>query len=84
MFTHRVYAEFEDQIEYIKDKDFDEIQAEVMIVDYLKKNDYITRSDVEILCGFSSTSSKRVLQKLRAQEQIELVGKGNASKYILK
>ena len=84
MFTHRVYAEFDDQIEYIKDKDFDEIQAEVMIVDYLKKNDFITRSDVEILCGFSSTSSKRVLQKLRDQGQIELVGKGKASKYILK
>lgn len=82
MFTHRVYAEFDDQIEYIKDKDFDEIQAEVMIRDYLKKNDFITRADVEVLCGFSTSSSKRVLKKLRAQGQIELIGKGKASKYI--
>ena len=65
-------------------QNFDEIQAEVMIVDYLKKNDFITRSDVGILCGSSSTSSKRVLQKLRAQEQIELIGKGKASQYIIK
>lgn len=84
MFTHRVYAEFEDQIDYIKDKQFDEIQAEAMIIEYLKKNGYITRTDVEKLCGFSSTSSKRVLQKLRAQGLIELIGKGKASKYISK
>lgn len=84
MFTHRVYAEFDDQIEYIKDKDFDEIQAEVMILDYLKKNDYITRADVEVLCGFSTSSSKRVLTKLRTKGQIELIGKAKASKYFLK
>ncbi|KGR78975.1 hypothetical protein CD29_08130 [Ureibacillus manganicus DSM 26584] len=83
MFTHRVYAEFDDQIEYIKDKDFDEIQAEVMIIDYLKKNGTITRADVEVLCGFSNTTSKRVLRKLRSENKIELVGKSTASKYVL-
>lgn len=83
MFTHRVYADFDDQIEYIKDKDFDEIQAETMIIDYLKKNGFITRTDVEVLCGFSNTSSKRVLRKLRNENKIELVGKSSASKYIL-
>lgn len=83
MFTHRVYAEFDDQIEYIKDKDFDEIQAEIMIIDYTKKNDFITRADVEVLCGFSNTSSKRVLRKLRNENKIELVGKSSASRYVL-
>src|SRR5699024_1966608 len=38
MFTHRVYQSLDDSIEYTKDKDFDEIQAETMIIDYLEKN----------------------------------------------
>lgn len=84
MFAHRVYVEFENQIDYIKDKEFDEIQAEIMILDYLKKNEFISRIDVESLCGFSSTTSKRVLKKMRDLDQIELIGKGKASKYKLK
>ena len=35
--------------EYTKDKDFDEIQANVMILVYLNKNEYITRKEVERL-----------------------------------
>ncbi|WP_146553754.1 hypothetical protein [Rummeliibacillus sp. SL167] len=74
MFTHRIYAEFDDQIEYTKDKGFD--------VDYLSKNEYITRSEVERLCGFSSATSKRMLKSLRDQEKIILEGK--SSKYKLR
>jgi len=84
MFTHRVYAEFEDQIEYIKDKDFDEIQANVMILDYLSKNNYITRQEVERLCGFSPTTSKRLLKRLRDENKIVLEGRSISSKYKLK
>ncbi|USB33145.1 ATP-binding protein [Paenibacillus sp. YPG26] len=84
MFTHRVYESLDDNIEYTKDKDFDEIQAKTMIIDYLRKNGVITRSDVERLCGFSSTSSKRILQRLRDDEIIVLEGRARASKYKLK
>lgn len=83
MFTHRIYAEFDNQIEYIKDKDFDEIQVEAMIIDYLRKNEFITRVDVETLCGFSGTSSKRILKKMRDNNKITLVGKSSASRYVL-
>lgn len=84
MFTHRIYAEFDDQIEYTKDKGFDEIQANIMILDYLSKNEYITRSEVERLCGFSSATSKRMLKSLRDQEKIILEGKSKSSKYKLR
>ncbi|QIH75026.1 hypothetical protein GTN31_01535 [Macrococcoides canis] len=84
MFTHRVYAEFENQIEYIKDKEFDEQKGEVMILEYLSKNEFITRREVERLCGFSSTTSKRVLKALRDKEEIILVGESKSSKYTLK
>ncbi|MDT8862796.1 putative DNA binding domain-containing protein [Alkalihalobacillus sp. MEB130] len=84
MFTHRVYESLDDNIEYTKDKDFDEIQAKTMIIDYLNKNGTITRLDVERLCGFSSTSSKRILQSLREAEIIVLEGKARASYYRLK
>lgn len=84
MFTHRVYQNFDGNIEYTKDKDFDEIQAKTMIIEYLNRNGSITRTDVEKLCGFSSTSSKRILQRLRDEEIIVLEGKARASYYKLK
>lgn len=84
MFTHRVYAEFEDQIEYVKDKGFDEIKGGVMILEYLSKNEFITRPEVERLCGFSPATSKRILKRLRDEEKIILVGQSRSSKYKLK
>lgn len=84
MLTHRVYAEFDDQIQYTKDKAFDEIQANVMILDYLAKNEYITRPEVERLCVFSSATSKRVLKLLREEDKIVLEGRSRASRYRLK
>lgn len=83
MFTHRVYSEFADQVEYIKDKEFDEIQAETMILTYLEQNEFITRSEVEKLCGFSPSTSKRLLRSLRDAEKIKLVGRSSASRYVL-
>ncbi|WP_187370990.1 ATP-binding protein [Gracilibacillus massiliensis] len=84
MFTHRVYESLGETIQYTKDKDFDEIQAKQMILDYLRNNKKITRPDVESLCGFSSTSSKRILQQLRDEGLIVLVGRSRASHYVLK
>ncbi|WP_042354548.1 ATP-binding protein [Bacillus rubiinfantis] len=84
MFTHRVYESLDDNIEYTKDKDFDEIQANVMILDYLTKNKYITRKEVERLCGFSPATSKRILKDLRDQEKIVLEGQNKSSRYKLK
>ena len=84
MFTHRVYAEFEDQIEYVKDKGFDEIKGGVMILEYLSKNEFITRPEVERLCGFSPATSKRILKRLRDEEKVILVGQSRSSKYKLK
>ncbi|GAA4079157.1 RNA-binding domain-containing protein [Amphibacillus indicireducens] len=83
MFTHRVYESLDDSVEYTKDKDFDEIQAKAMIIDYLEKNGSITRVDVERLCGFSSTSSKRILKRLRDEKIIILKGRARASHYKL-
>ncbi|TDM12880.1 ATP-binding protein [Macrococcus lamae] len=84
MFTHRVYAEFDDQIEYFKDKEFDETKGEVMILEYLSKYEFITRREVERLCGFSTTTSKRILKSLREKNKIILIGQSSSSKYKLK
>jgi ATP-dependent DNA helicase RecG len=84
MFTHRVYETLDDNIEYTKDRDFDEIQANVMILDYLSKNECITRKEVERLCGFSPATSKRILKELREQEKIVLEGLNKSSRYKLK
>lgn len=83
MFTHRVYESFGDNIGYTKDKDFDEIQANTMILDYLSKNRYITRKEVERLCGFSPATSKRILKGLRDQGKVKLIGQSKLSKYEL-
>lgn len=83
MFTHRVYSDFYNQVEYVKDKEFDELQAETMVLTYLEQNEFITRAEVEKLCGFSPTTSKRLLKRLRDAEKIQLVGKSSASRYVL-
>lgn len=83
MFTHRVYSEFSDQVGYVKDKEFDEIQAETMILEYLNQNKSITRAEVERLCGFSTSTSKRFLRKLRDRNRLKLIGKSSASRYVL-
>lgn len=83
MFTHRVYSEFSDQVGYVKDKEFDEIQAETMILEYLNQNKSITRAEVERLCGFSTSTSKRLLRKLRDRNILKLIGKSSASRYVL-
>lgn len=82
MFTHRVYAEFSEQVEYIKDKEFNEIQARAMILEYVNENEFITRFEVEKLCGFSASTSKRILNKLRDVDEIKLIGKSSASRYV--
>lgn len=83
MFTHRVYSEFSDQVGYVKDKEFDEIQAETMILEYLNQNKSITRAEVERLCGFSTSTSKRLLRKLRDRNRLKLIGKSSSSRYVL-
>ena len=48
--------------EYTKDKDFDEIQANVMILDYLNKNEYNllrSRETLRIFTGNKQTNIKR-------------------------
>src|SRR5690625_4179367 len=66
MFTHRVYSEFRDQVGYVKDKEFDEIQAETMILEYLNQNKSITRAEVERLCGFSTSTRERKSTRLNS------------------
>lgn len=83
MFTHRVYESLDDNIEYTKDKDFDEIQAKTMIIQYLNKNGQLLAL-MSKDCGFSSTSNKRILQRLRDEEIIVLEGRARARFYRLK
>nr|WP_263315008.1 hypothetical protein [Mammaliicoccus sp. Marseille-Q6498] len=55
-----------------------------MILEYITKNEFITRREVERLCGFSTSTSKRVLKSLRDKNEITLIGQSSSSKYKLK
>lgn len=84
MITQRVYESFNANIDYTKDKDCDEIQGNVMILDYSSKNEFITRKEVERLSGLSPGTSKGILKDLREKEKIILEGQNKSSRYILK
>lgn len=55
-----------------------------MILEYLSENEFISRREVERLCGFSTTTSKRILKSLRDKDKIVLVGQSSSSRYKLK
>jgi len=59
------------------------IKAKAMIMDYLKKNREITNSTVQELCGFTKQQARSTLDKMRAEQIIEMVGKGKGAKYIM-
>lgn len=83
-FTHRVLECLDDTIEYTKNKKFDEIRGKEMILEYLKDNDFITRKDIERLCGFSSSTSKRIITLLLESKKIIMIGQARSTKYELR
>lgn len=82
MLTARVYEAIKSDVEYTRDKTIQYIKAKNMILEYLKSNDKITSVKIQELCGFTKQQARNVIDKMRAEELLELCGQGRNSYYV--
>lgn len=83
MLTARVYEAVKSDVEYTRDKTVQYIRAKEMIVEYIKKHGSITKSTVQVLCGFSEQQARRTLEKMQKEDIIKLANAGRYAKYTL-
>ena len=82
MLTAKVYEALKSDVEYTRDKTIQYIKAKNMILEYLQSNDKITSAKIQEMCGFTKQQARTVIDKMRNEALIILVGKGPAAAYI--
>lgn len=82
MLTANVYEALKSDVEYTRDKTIQYIKAKNMILEYLQSNDKITSAKIQEMCGFTKQQSRTVIDKMRNEALIILVGKGSAAEYV--
>lgn len=83
MLTAKVYEALKSDVEYTRDKIVQYIKAKNMILEYLQINDQITSAKIQEMCGFTKQQARSVIDKMRSEELIDLMGKGPAAKYVM-
>lgn len=56
-------------------------KVKTMIMEYLSENDYVTNEKIRELCGLSKQQVRNILDKMKKERLIVLIGRGPASKY---
>lgn len=79
----KVYREFGQRADYVRQAGFDSIQQEQMVLQFAKKHKRITRKEVVELCKLNEDQASRLLRKLHASGKLELSGKGRGAYYKL-
>ena len=79
----KVYREFGQRADYVRQAGFDSIQQEQMALQFVKKHKRITRKEVVELCKLNEDQASRLLRKLHASGKLELSGKGRGAHYKL-
>lgn len=82
MLTAKVYEALKSDVEYTRDKTIQYIKAKNMILEYLQSNDKITSAKIQEMCGFTKQQARIVIDKMRNEALIILVGKGPATGYV--
>ncbi len=83
MLTAKVYEALKSDVEYTRDKIVQYIKAKNMILEYLQINDQITSAKIQEMCGFTKQQARSVIDKMRSEELIDLMGKEPAAKYVM-
>lgn len=83
MLTAKVYEAIKSDVGYTKDKVVQFVKAKNRILDYLEEEETITNEKIRELCGFTKQQARTVIDKMRLEGILQLVGKGSASKYVL-
>ena len=82
MLTAKVYEALKSDVEYTRDKTIQYIKAKNMILEYLQSNDKITSAKIQEMCGFTKQQARTVIDKMRNEALIILVGQGPAAGYV--
>lgn len=82
MLTAKVYGALKSDVEYTRDKTIQYIKAKNMILEYLQSNDKITSAKIQEMCGFTKQQARTVIDKMRNEALIILVGQGPAAGYV--
>lgn len=69
-----VYRQAGDKAGYVRQRGFEPLQQEQMVLQYMEKHGRITRGDVAKLCRLSPDQAYRRLQKLLESNQVEKHG----------
>lgn len=83
MLTAKVYSFIKSDLEYTQDKVVRYIKAKEMILEYLHTNENITNEKVQQLCGYSRQQARTILERMKKDELIYLLGRGRGAKYML-
>lgn len=68
---------------YVRAKGFDRIQQKQMILDYLRTNGRVTRSEVAELCRLTEDQAFRAIGRLVELGKVKLQGRGRGSHYVV-
>ena len=81
MLTAKGYASVKSEVKYTKDRLIQHIRAKALIMDYLENNEFITNQLIRELCGYTKQQARAVIEKLKAENEIEMVGRSTGTKY---
>lgn len=69
--------------EYIRARDIDPFQQEQMVLDFVRQKGTITRSTAADLCKIQPTQASQLLQRLKRQGKLTMLGARKTARYVL-
>ncbi|MDU2064484.1 MAG: putative DNA binding domain-containing protein [Sporomusaceae bacterium] len=82
-FSAQTFAATGNPSGFVRTHGFDEIQQQSMVIAFLEAHGQISRAQVSDLCGIQTRAASYLLEKMRKNNKITLVGKGQKSYYVL-
>ena len=79
----RVYRELDEPAGYVRQRAFDQVELEAMVLRYVRSHGRVTRADVEGLCHLPESQAIRLLRKLVADDELSQRKRGRSTDYVL-
>jgi ATP-dependent DNA helicase RecG len=76
-----IYRRLGDKAGYVRQRGFDGVQQEQMVLKYAQSHGRVTRSEVAELCRLSSEQARAVLQRLVKQGALAMLGERKGAFY---
>ncbi len=77
-----LYRRLGQSAQYVRVREFDDIQQEQMVLTFVERHGSITRAEAAGLCRIDSARASRLLRRLRDENKLQMVGKKRASRYV--